>query len=227
MTVETEEIRPLSEIEFKCPFCQARNRANLISRVYLNDGSRAKSKILDGSLLDLTCWQCKESAPFEYSMQALDTDRKFSLWLDPKGDPMALGEKVWDGLDKSYDLRRVTDSNSLNELAQIWSAGLDDAAMLLLKHMLAARVLQDSGKAPLICAYSGRVQDKDGDVLEFVIYKTEESDPEAITTPFSVYETLVDASTVARQKLFAKGQWVDWDDETAKNLWTAIQGQAI
>ncbi len=227
MSEDSTELRPLSEIEFKCPFCQARNKANLISRVYLNDGSSAKTRILDGSLLELTCWHCNESAPFEYSVQAVDTDRKYSLWLDPAGDPLALGKNVWNGIDSAYDLRRVTDSNTLNELAQIWASGLDDAAMLLLKHMLAARVLQDTGKAPLVCAYAGRIQENDADLMEYVIYSSEEADPEAITTPFSAYETLVEAATTARQNLFSKGQWVDWDDETARNLWTAVQGQSI
>jgi hypothetical protein len=211
------------EVEFLCPFCKARNKAQLCVRVDAVADPDLVDQLADGTLFEVTCWQCKESAPFDFSSQFLDRKRGICFWHDPPNDPLALGEEAAGDSFSDFQLRKVTDSNTFRELVHVWRDGLDDAAMLLLKHMLVARVMKDTGHCPVICNYDARINFEGQEWLEYVVFASEESDPETIRTPISVYESVAGAVQPFKESLFPVGQWVDWNDVTAEKLWTALQ----
>jgi hypothetical protein len=214
------------QVEFHCPFCKARNRAELTVEVDAAD-TDAVEALLDGSLFEAACWHCKETAPFEYSLLYTDAANRRAVWLEPPNDPLALGEAASQQTGEDWTRLRVQDSNTLRELVRIQQAGLDEAAMLLVKHLLAARILQDTGVSPVLCAFDALARDADGEWLEYVLFQTEESEPEMVRAPRSVYDGAAEAAAVGRSEVLNAGEWVDWSGETAGRLWSAAQRNVI
>ena len=210
-------------IEFVCPNCSAKSLFALQNKIDLSANKANWTKLRDGSLLAATCSGCNSDIPFEFGMLASDKRKKLAFWLDVENDVFSIQKAVEEQKFEDHVLRKVTDSNTLSEIAAIFQDDLDDAAMLLLKHMTAAGYYQDTGKNPLICHYFNR----DEESLFFMIITTEDGDPETISMPISSYESLRASAAKAKQHLFPIGTWVTWNDETAMNLWTSIQGQAI
>jgi hypothetical protein len=158
----------------------------------------------------------------EHSLVFVDEAHGGAIWLDPPNDPLAAANPPLEPMDR---LRRVTDSNALRELAAIWRDGLDDGAMLLLKHMLAARMLEDSGSAPILCSYEDRFNSDGQEWLEYVVFTSEEGDPEGLRTPIATYRSVATAAEAVAADVFPGGKWVDWDDKSAQNLWEAMQSR--
>lgn len=210
----------IREIEFFCPHCRARNKAALHTRVDARIEPEVAAQLLNGSLSDVNCWQCREQTPLEHSLVYVDEGVGGAIWLDPPKDPLAVGEPPIENLSK---MRRVRDANAVRELASIWRDGLDDAAMLLLKHMLAARMLEETGFAPILCAYEDRFNMDGKEWLEYVIFTSEDGDPESLTTPVSTYKSVAEAVEQQRDAVFPVGQWADWDDGAAQQIWERMK----
>ena len=179
-------------------------------------------KLMAGSSTEITCSSCRISAPFEFSLQVVDRERNLSIWLDPPNDPFAIKGFVQRDLIMEMSLRRVADMNTLREVAAVFRDGLQDGAMLLLKHMLAARILQDSGSSPILCSYEQRAGDSADARLEFVIFYSEEGDPETVTVPYEMYTNLVSETAPIISSVMPRGAWIGWDDDTVEKLWKAL-----
>ena len=208
-------------VEFLCPHCRGRLRAEFHTRVDAESEPELAGRLLAGTLSEVTCAHCKERPHLEHSVIYVDMAANGAIWLDPPKDPLAVSGPPTGGLPER--LRRVADSNALREIAKIWDDGLDDAAMLLLKHMLAARMLEETGSAPILCAYEDRFNNEGQDWLEYVVFTSEEGDPETLRTPYSTYLGVADALAHRVESVFPAGQWVDWDETSAKALWEAMQ----
>ena len=219
MSNHLERMRP---IEYICPFCKGKSTAQLPSLIDVAKQSSEYSKLMDGTLTEIACGKCDRSAPFEYSLQIVDTERNLILWLAPPNDPFTIEEK--DGFENicGMHLRRVADMNILREVAAIFRDGLQDGAMLLLKHMLAARILQDSGKSPILCSYEQRASESTDAWLEFVLFFSEDGEPEIATVPFAMYSDLNREIEPIIGEVMPQSVWVGWDEATAERLWRAI-----
>ena len=210
----------LREVEFFCPHCKARNKTSLHTLVDARNEPDVAAQLLAGTLSEVTCWQCRDRVPFEHSLVSVDPVKGEAIWLDPPNDPLAGGTAPETAVAK---MRRVTDANALRELTAIWRDGLDDRAMLLLKHMLAARMLEETGSAPLLCAYEDRFNMDGEEWLEYVVFTSEEGDPEALRTPYSTYRSVAEAVERQADSVFPEGKWSDWNDTSARSLWEAMQ----
>ena len=208
-------------IEFECPFCGGKSDTTLQLRIDLQKEPAALSRLFEGKLTEIACSKCGGSAVFDYSVELTDSENKLIFWLDPPNDPFSL--KLNEGLCKAdYRYRRVADSNTLREVVSVFRDNLDDGAMLLLKHLVAARILKDSGHSPLICNYEGLAGEATDAWLEFIIFTTEEGDPESVTVPLSMYIGIVGQISEIENVVMPVGNWVDWNDQTAERLWMSI-----
>ncbi|MEP6754471.1 MAG: CpXC domain-containing protein [Chthonomonadales bacterium] len=218
MTIETKATR---RIEFVCPFCKGKSDTVLQLQLDVIADPTIYDRLFAGSLNEIECQKCHEVVPFDYSMVLIDSVKKNTLWLDPQDDPFALKlESIERDREKLY--RIVTDSNTLRELASVHRDGLNDGAMLLLKHMVAARVLQDTGNSPALCSYECRAGESADAWLEFVIFASEDAEPEGVTVPYGMYVELVDQLKDSIDKLMPNGEWIDWNDRMAEKLWMSI-----
>lgn len=215
-------------VEFHCPFCKAHNRAEMWLRIEAAEDPALVQQAMDGALFTHTCWSCKEAATFDHALLFVDTARRVWFLNQPPSDPLAehLAPAEMDNPPNDFQLRRVSNTNAFQELLRVWQDGLDDGAMLLLKHMLAARVLQDTGEPPILCSYDVRVTHDRQEWLEYVVFANEESEPETLAVPLSTYESVRQTISPYTAALFPVGQWIDWNDETARTIWETVQGNS-
>lgn len=214
------------EIEFVCPHCRARNRAAMVLRVDAATHPTLAERLREGSLFDQVCWQCREPTALDHALLYADPERRVAAADLPPNDPFADLLDLSDAALAGCQLRLVHDMNAVRELAQIWHDGWDDATLLLVKHMLAARVQQESGAPPVLCAYGGRVEQAGEPALEYVLFRTEESEPEAITVPLKMVRDVEAAVALRRAEMFPPGQWIEWSGETAQALWEALHSRS-
>src|SRR5205807_4238663 len=92
----------------------------------------------------------------------------------------------------------------------------DDAAMLLLKHMAAARLQEEVGVPPVLCSYDRKASERDE--LQFIVYMTETSDPETLSIPIDLYCDIARSLQPHKRGLLPNGRWIDWTAETARRL---------
>ncbi len=214
------------EVDFHCPHCKARNRATMWLRVDAVSDPSLAERAMDGSLFEHACWHCNQATVLDHTHLFQDPQRRVWLLNAPPGDPLAQELQELHGCESpptDYRLRRVADLNAVKELLHIWRDGLDDAAMLLLKHLLAARVQQDRRGAPALCGYDARAQYEGREALEYIVFQTEESEPETLTVPIAVYTDLDKRVAPLKERLFPTGQWIGWDHTTARQVWEALQ----
>jgi hypothetical protein len=207
-------------LDYLCPSCKARNSIQVTLSVDAVDVPAVEG-LLDGTLFEFRCTACSSVNPMDHSVQFIDTKQAVCFRYAPQGDPLAAmlpEDTAW----AEYSLRAAPDMNAFRELVHVWRDSLDNASMLLLKHMLAARVLEDSGSAPVLLSFDARVNMDGAEWLEYVLFQTEESDPETVRTPIGVYHSLAEVAAPAGERLWPRGQWADWDERSAAALWEAV-----
>lgn len=209
-------------IEIVCPYCAAKNRL----KVWLNLNARVDGLQIEnaqsGKLFEVECKACKNDIPLEHSLHFHDPDGKRYYRFDaPSGGLQANLEELPHG-GAEYTLRRAADFSSLLELLHIWKECLEDAPMLLMKHMLAAEVEQQAGNPPMICNFSHVDRSSGEQTLEFVVIETEEGDGQNAGVPFSLYNLLKDKLAHVKDRFFPVGVWIDWDHITAKGVFELI-----
>ena len=211
------------DVEFTCPHCKARNNATLWPRIDAESAPEVMDQLYAGTLFDHVCFHCHEPTALDHTVLVEFATARTAIMNSPPSDPLAAAVDAADSSLEDYSLRRVTDSNALRELALVIRDGLDDAAMLLLKHMLAARVMQDRGEPPVLCNYESTMRDGDKEWLEYVMFQTENSEPETLTVPMSVYQDVLNTVRDEKQMRFPTGQWMDWNEESAQCVWEHVQ----
>lgn len=211
------------DIEFQCPACKGRNTVTLWPRIDAESAPELMDRLYGGTLFDHVCAHCYETSSLDHTVLVEFGAAKTAILNAPPNDPLAQAVNLSDPALADFRLRKVTDSNSLRELALVLHDGLDDSAMLLLKHMLAARVMQDRGEPPVLLAYESTLHDGAREWMEYMLFQSEESDPETLTVPMAVYNDVLQAARPYQEEIFPNGQWVDWSDETAQIVWERVQ----
>ncbi len=207
------------DVEFTCPHCKARNNATLWPRIDAESTPEIMDQLYAGTLFDHVCFHCHELTALDHTVLIECIPSQAAILNSPPNDPLAEAVDSTDSELAGYSLRRVTDSNALRELALVIRDGLDDAAMLLLKHMLAARVMDDRGEPPVLCNYESTMRDGQREWLEYVLFQNEESEPETLAVPMSAYESVLEVARENRELVFPRGKWIDWDEDSARKLW--------
>jgi hypothetical protein len=211
------------DIEFQCPACKGRNTVTLWPRIDAESAPELMDRLYAGTLFDHVCAHCYETSSLDHTVLVELGAAKTAILNAPPNDPLAQAIDLSDSALAEYRLRKVTDSNALRELALALHDGLDDSAMLLLKHMLAARVLQDRGDPPVLLAYESTMHDGAREWMEYMLFQREESDPETLTVPMAVYNDVLQTAQPYQDEVFPTGRWVDWNDETAQRVWEQVQ----
>lgn len=211
------------DIEFTCPQCKGLNTITLWPRIDAESAPELMDMLYAGTLFDHVCGHCDETSSLDHTVLVEFGAAKTAILNLPPNDPLADTVNPADPAWSLYRLRKVTDSNALRDLALALRDELDDSAMLLLKHMLAARVMQDRGEPPVLCNYDAFIHDGSCELLEYVLFQTEESEPETLTGPMSFYDEVLQSVRSFQESIFPLGQWVDWSDNTAQQLWECVQ----
>jgi len=211
------------DIEFQCPHCKGRNTVMLWPRIEAESAPELMDRLCAGTLFDHVCSHCYETTSLDHTVLVELGAARTAILNLPPNDPLARVVSLEDPALSEFHLRRVTDSNALRELAVILRDGLDDSTMLVLKHMLAARVMQDRGEPPVLLAYESTMRDGSRDWMEYMLFQTEESEPEILTVPLSVYMDVERTAAPLKDDVFPVGRWIDWNDDTARRVWDRVQ----
>jgi hypothetical protein len=213
-----------THLDYYCPHCKARNHAELWTLLDASTDAGLAQQVLDGTLFEHECAGCKQVSALDHAVRFVDPKLGVCYWLDPPGDPLGQEAARNDGLMEEFRLYRVQEMNAFRELVHVWKDHLEESAMLLLKHMLAARVMQDSGAAPVLCSFDALVKLDNGEWLEYIVFQTEESEPETLRIPWNVYASVCESLSPYVERVAQPGRWVDWDDKTAAAIWEMMQG---
>ena len=130
--------------------------------------------------------------------------------------------KVPGGLEADFRYFQVNSITGFCELIHIITDKLDPCAMLMLKHLIAAKFLEDHGNSPALLGYDCLGSYEGLDCLEYVVYNTEESSAESLTVPVKVYNELSAMTLPRLDTLFPKAVWSEWNERTAKDVWAKL-----
>lgn len=135
--------------EISCPQCGAAVKTELWPGIDAAEHPELRDRVLGETLFDWSCPECGYAARFLYPCLYHDPGRGFLVYLSPNGD--CCGEDAvdtreefpqFDGLKK----RIVPSPEALKEKVLIFEAGLDDAAVELVKFALAGVLDKKYGK---------------------------------------------------------------------------------
>jgi len=134
-------------IQYPCPRCQEPVQA-IMHQSFVLDDDEAIRTILEQRFHVLDCTKCGQKKHFEADFLVTDKARDLLVQVvtrDEKVAPMIEAMRTMIG-DRKAHARIVASRNELVEKVKLWSAGLDDVAIEVLKHFLRIQLKDLEGK---------------------------------------------------------------------------------
>ncbi|MDO4617925.1 MAG: CpXC domain-containing protein [Clostridia bacterium] len=139
----------------KCPKCQKESDITIWEFITVKDSPDLKEDLLKGKLNIFECDECGERALFPAPILYHDEDKKLVLSFFSTNSPeeteeaykmMLSTSKELEGIEdlENYNLRFVTEYNSLMEKILIFDAGLNDKTIEVIKLMVLQNAEGDS-----------------------------------------------------------------------------------
>jgi len=133
-------------IQFTCPKCGLKQPFTIWQSLNASVDPEARTKLIDGKLLEFVCGRCAESVIVNYPLLYHDSERHFMIWLTSEEDPDSLPSAKsfpFGGIAQNYILRVVNEGRTLIEKIRAFEAELDDRLIELAKAIV-QRNLADS-----------------------------------------------------------------------------------
>ena len=134
--------------EVGCPHCGAAVKTGMWPAISARDNPELRERVLDETLFDWKCPQCGYTAQLMYPCLYHDPERQFMVYVEPNGcgkSETADAEEKFPQLS-GVKKRMVSTLAGLKEKMLIFEAGLDDAAVELVKLALSGVLEQKYGK---------------------------------------------------------------------------------
>ncbi|MBQ2669039.1 MAG: CpXC domain-containing protein [Clostridia bacterium] len=162
-----------------CPTCGKTQKLELYTSINAEENPDLRRDILRESVFDWECRHCGYTAQMAYPTIYHDPARGFMICLRPSG---AVSKVETIPAVKDLIKRSVKNPQELKEKILIFEAGLDDAAVELVKNAIVT-VLRKKVEGN-IHAYFCSV---DGEVIKFALFIKGRQDPIYQTTQMAVY----------------------------------------
>lgn len=210
------------KISVVCPKCGALNELNVWSVITVSDSPDLKSDLLSGKLNMLNCVDCGCRALLPDTLLYHDEREKLLISFTPCGGE-ELKEEMRERLKESYpelkkeidldgyNLRFVTDYNSLLEKILVFDNGLNDKVCELIKLLILS---QEPEKTDTRTAVFGK---REGEELEFLVRDSSDGMCYTSRVPLSTYDTLYKSLAQSGIKFKSFG-WEEVDADYAARM---------
>lgn len=162
-----------------CPSCGQTQKLELYTSINAKENPELRRDILRESVFDWECRHCGYTAQMAYPTIYHDPDKGFMVCLRPSG---AVSKPETVPAVKKLIKRSVKNPQELKEKILIFEAGLDDAAVELVKNAIVT-VIKKSFDGN-VHAYFSSVQDE---TIKFALFIKGRQEPVYQTTQMAVY----------------------------------------
>ena len=178
----------------KCSSCGETHEISFYTGINVAEEPELKNKVKDGSLFLWECPHCGKTNLISGQVIYHDPEERLMVWLLPEG---SLAEESVRTIEKSltaasetlegYTLRRVEDVGSLIEKVNIFDAGLDDAAVEMVKYVTKMEMATKArGQAVMAAPFKFfRIEGADH---ELTFTYPDEGQMQGVQIGFNVYE---------------------------------------
>lgn len=210
----------------KCPSCGQLQNMTVWDSITVKDSPDLKKDLLGGKINIFKCASCSHFGLVPTPMLYHDEDKKLMISFTPCNDE-ALKNRLYENICETskssgeleafeeYNLRFVSEYNSLLEKILIFDNNLNDKAIEVIKLLILS---QEPDKQDDRACVFGK---KDGDNLEFMIQDTKENMVYTSAVPMTTYETLWQQLRYSGVKPYSFG-WEMVDAEYATGLINGI-----
>lgn len=175
--------------EIPCPNCKAVVKSKIWTSVNTTQNPELRDKIMDESLFEWECPQCKYKNKLSYPLLYHDMEKGFMIYLVPQVKQHNVIDKESAEIYPNLDIitkRLAENINVLKEKIMIFENGLDDMAIEVTK-LAISRVIEKKLKAKVADGYFC-VLDMDTDHLGFSFFMKDKKNPHYQTTRMTAYE---------------------------------------
>lgn len=123
-------------ININCPKCQSNVSYEAYSTIEIENNPELKEKVLDDSIFDFICPDCKHQSKLYYPLIYKDKINKYEILLSPPDENLDSFLEILDKHqedDKDLKIRIVHGPNDLKEKIFIFDNNLDDKVVETLK----------------------------------------------------------------------------------------------
>ena len=184
-----------SQQSVKCPKCGQLHEINVWNSITVSDSPDLKKDLLSGRINILRCDACSQVALLPEPMLYHDEEKRLLISFTPCDNEKIKAKLYCDLKENSknsgeldnfedYNLRFVTDYNSLLEKILVFDNGLHDKVTELIKMLI---LTQESEKADKRTAVFGKLENGE---LEFFVRDSSDGMCYTSRVPISTYETL-------------------------------------
>lgn len=203
-----------------CPMCGELSKAEIYTSVNPTIKKSMRERVLDGSLFECTCPNCKNKARLNYPILYNDMKNRFMIYLIPKVDRFQLCDKELE--DKYSNLRNISkrivpNFNTLKEKIFIFESGLDDMAVELTKLAISQTVSKKLEETDISEGYLS-MYNRETNTMGFTYFVGEKRKPYVQTARLEIYSKskgIIDRFAIKDKKL--KG-FINIDREWAENI---------
>lgn len=210
----------------KCPACGLLQDMTVWDSITVKDSPDLKKDLLGGKINIFKCSSCSHSGLVPTPMLYHDEEKKLMISFSPCNDEnlkARLHENICETSKMSgeletyeeYNLRFVSEYNSLLEKILIFDANLNDKAIEVIKLLILS---QEPDKQDQRMCVFGK---KEGDNLEFMIQDTKENMVYTSAVPTSTYDTIWQQLRYSGVKPYSFG-WEMVDSNYATGLINGI-----
>ena len=210
------------KISVVCPKCGGLNEVTVWSVITVSDSPDLKNDLLSGKINILICADCGQRALLPDTLLYHDEKEKLLISFTPCGS-----EEVKEDMRKKlkysysdlkkeldldgYNLRFVTEYNSLLEKILIFDNALNDKVCELIKLLILS---QEPEKSDARTAVFGK---RDGNELEFLVRDMSDGMCYTSRVPMSTYDTLYKSLAMSGIK-FKSFEWEEVDSDYAARM---------
>ena len=178
----------------KCSSCGETHEISFYTGINVAEEPELKNKVKDGSLFLWECPHCGKTNLISGQVIYHDPEERLMVWLLPEG---SLAEESVRTIEKSltaasdtlegYTFRRVDDVGALIEKVNIFDAGLDDAAVEMVKYVTKMEMAPKAGGQAVMAAPFKffRIEGADH---ELTFTYPDEGQMQGVQIGFNVYE---------------------------------------
>lgn len=182
----------------KCPKCGELHEICVWNSITVSDSPDLKKDLLEGKINMLRCGSCGAAALFPTPLLYHDEDKKLLFSFVPC-DSIETKERLFSNLKnnfvknneiqkyENYDMRFISDYNTLLEKILVFDAGLHDKVTELIKLLILS---QEPEKSASRTAVFGK---RDEDTLEFLVRDASDGMCYTSKVPMDTYNTLYTA----------------------------------
>ena len=196
--------------EHRCPECNKIFQVSMHATILPGEHPELKKSILSETLFSFTCPHCGYEADMVYPVLYHDREAEYMIYLSAQPES-ALSQKVPQELSEVRK-RVVHNQKELKEKILVFDAGLDDAAVEIVKlavlDIVAKKYGDDSARAFFL--------DAEEDTIRFAVYFTGYTDPVPQTAGIALYRQAQEL--IDRARWHEKNRFLKVDRTLAQSL---------